>query len=128
MPYNTAKNFGREKRLHILRREEESRPGVDKHQAADDSPAIAEPFRHPAIDEKPDELPDIGTLERVHRLAVMLRSAEMGARGDGCRSGLQRRPYSKTYIAESCLPRSRDLPFPPWQLLAVFSVELRERI
>ena len=91
--YDAAEDLGREKGLHILSREEQSRPSVDKHQAHDDSPAIPEPFRHPAVDEEADKFANIGALKRSRRLTLALprrRSAgsrEGGGRGSQLHSG-----------------------------------------
>jgi hypothetical protein len=65
-PYNTAENLGRQQRLDILGGKKQRSPCIDKHQGHDSCPAVSKPFRHPAVDDQADKLPNIGTLKRTH--------------------------------------------------------------
>ena len=91
---------------HSLSSEEDGSKSSDKCEAADDSIAIADPFRQPTIDEQADDL--------TNNYSLMT-----------CQSKITKYKWS-TDIAQTSLPSSWDLPSTIWQLLSVFAIELVE--
>lgn len=78
--YNSTENLGCQQRLDILGREEQRGPGIDEHQAHDDSPAVSETLRDPAVDKEANELADVGTLGGFRVSVCILRAhSNLGA-------------------------------------------------
>jgi len=60
--YNSAEDLGDKQRLHILRREEDGGEACNAQETGDDRIAVAKLLRNDAVDEKTDDLADIGSL------------------------------------------------------------------
>jgi len=60
--YDSTQYLGHQQRLHILCRKEDGSPGDHKGQAADKCVPITITLRYPSVEQKADDLSDIGSL------------------------------------------------------------------